>query len=149
MLIHTNILLNKEKRCFDVRTNLFYWFEDWFCREQSLQDDELQSIYKLKNQVNTRNVATFRSVQKWIFTELTFHEFFVVFRSLFEHSSNEVKFLENKLFAQFSLVKKQQKREYGCKDCIIYFQKAYTVLISNLLYARKVQSFSCQSCSRS
>ena len=41
MLIHTNILLNKEKRCFDVRTNLFYWFEDWFCREQSLQDDEL------------------------------------------------------------------------------------------------------------
>ena len=45
MLIYTNILLNKEKRCFDVRTNLFYWFEVGFVesanKKQSLQDDEL------------------------------------------------------------------------------------------------------------
>ena len=34
MLIHTNIFLNKAKRCLDVRTNLFYWFEDWLCRER-------------------------------------------------------------------------------------------------------------------
>ena len=48
-----NIWLYKGKRCLDVdvRTNLFYWFEDWFCRENK------SSLYKM---VNCRvNIAYF------------------------------------------------------------------------------------------
>ena len=43
-LVHMNIILShkkkmlrRKKRCLDARTNLFYRFEDWLCKERKIK----------------------------------------------------------------------------------------------------------------
>ena len=46
-----NIILSHKKRCLDARTNLFYRFEDWLCKERKIKKTtkRKQTSYNCRN----------------------------------------------------------------------------------------------------
>ena len=40
-------MLRRKKRCLDARTNLFYRFEDWLCKERKIKKKNKKKANKL------------------------------------------------------------------------------------------------------